>query len=145
MPDHVALKYRQRFASANYRLREAPLRQNFEAIEAVFSNPAIRLQFTPAELNHRRRLAEIDAFWAGARNEYVRNRGFGFVRHLIVGALCYPDSVLRPRRSPFVSSRPAAAPSASAAGSEKLVIQGGVGIDIDHGYKARQWRKLRDP
>ncbi len=97
MPDHVALKYRQRFASANYRLREAPLRQNFEAIEAVFSNPAIRLQFTPAELNHRRRLAEIDAFWAGARNEYVRNRGFGFVRHLIVGALCYPDSVLRPR------------------------------------------------
>jgi glycosyltransferase involved in cell wall biosynthesis len=97
MPDHVALQYRQRFASANYRLRKAPLRQNFEAIDAVFSNPAIRQKFTPAELKRRRRLAEIDAFWAGARNEYVRNHAFGFLGHLIVGAFCYPDSVLRPR------------------------------------------------
>jgi glycosyltransferase involved in cell wall biosynthesis len=97
MPDHVALQYRQRFASANYRLRKAPLRQNFEAIDAVLSNPAIRQKFTPAELKCRRRLAEIDAFWAGARNEYVRNHAFGFLGHLIVGAFCYPDSVLRPR------------------------------------------------
>jgi glycosyltransferase involved in cell wall biosynthesis len=97
MPDHIALQYRQRFASANYRLRKTPLRQNFDAIDAVFSNPAIRQKFTPAELKHRRRLAEIDAFWAGARNEYVRNRAVSFFRHLIVGVLWYPDSVLRPR------------------------------------------------
>jgi glycosyltransferase involved in cell wall biosynthesis len=97
MPDHVALQYRQRFASANYRLRKTPLRQNFESIDAVFSNPAIRRKFTPAELKHRRRLAEIDAFWAGARNEYVRNRTLSFLKHLIVGAFWYPDSALRPR------------------------------------------------
>jgi glycosyltransferase involved in cell wall biosynthesis len=97
MPDHVVLQYRQRFASANYRLRKEPLRQNFEAIDAVFSNPAIRQKFTPAELKRRRRLAEIDAFWAGARNEYLRNRVFSFLRHLVVGALWYPDSILRPR------------------------------------------------
>ena len=97
MPDHIALLYRQRFGSANYRLRQSPLRQNFAAIEAVFSNPAIRRKFSTAELKRRRRLAEIDAFWAGARNEYVRDRTFSFVRHMVVGALCYPDSILRPR------------------------------------------------
>jgi len=97
LPDFVALRYRQRFVSANYRLRQTPLRQNFEAIEAVFSNPAIREKFTAAELKRRRRLAQIDAFWAGARNEYVRDRTVSFLRHLIVGAIWYPDSVLRPR------------------------------------------------
>ncbi len=97
MPDHVVLHYRQRFVSANYRLRKSPLRQNFEAIDAVFSNPAIQEKFSAAELKRRRRLAEIDAFWAGARNEYVRDRAISFSRHLIVGAICYPDSILRPR------------------------------------------------
>jgi glycosyltransferase involved in cell wall biosynthesis len=97
MPDHIALKYRQRFVSANYRLRKSPLRQNFEAIDAVFSNPAIQKKFPAADLKRRRRLAEIDAFWAGARNEYVRDRTISFLRHLIVGAVCYPDSILRPR------------------------------------------------
>jgi glycosyltransferase involved in cell wall biosynthesis len=97
MPDHIALKYRQRFVSANYGLRKSPLRQNFEAIDAVFSDPTIQQKFPAAELKRRRRLAEIDAFWAGARNEYVRDRAIGFLRHLIVGAVCYPDSILRPR------------------------------------------------
>ncbi len=97
MPDHIALIYRQRFVSANYGLRKSPLRQNFEAIDAVFSDPAIQQKFPAAELKRRRRLAEIDAFWAGARNEYVRDRAIGFLRHLIVGAVCYPDSILRPR------------------------------------------------
>jgi glycosyltransferase involved in cell wall biosynthesis len=97
MPDHVALHYRQRVASANYRLRTSPLRQNFEAIDAVFSNPAIRRKFPAGELKRRRRLAEIDAFWAGARNEYIQRRAIGFLRHVIVGIVCYPDSILRPR------------------------------------------------
>ncbi len=97
MPDHIALLYRQRFGSANYRLRSAPLRQNFEAIEAVYSNPAIRQKFTRAEFRRKRRRAEIDAFWSGARNEYLQDRIFGFLKHLTIGALFYPDSILRPR------------------------------------------------
>lgn len=97
MPELVALQYRQRLASANYRLRKSRRRQNFEAIDAVFSNAAIREKFTPADLKRQRRLAEIDAFWAGARNEYVQNRLTGFLQHAIVGAFCYPDSILRPR------------------------------------------------
>ena len=97
LPDHVALLYRQRFSSANYRLRSDPLRQNFEAIDAVYSNPAIRQKFTPAEFRRKRRRAEIDAFWAGARNEYLQDRIFGFLKHLTIGALFYPDSILRPR------------------------------------------------
>lgn len=97
MPDRIALKYRQRFSSANYRLRRTPLRQNFAAIEAVFSNPAIQLRFSPAELTHRRRLAEIDGFWAGARNAFVQGRKIAFVGYLMLGAICYPDSILRPR------------------------------------------------
>ena len=97
MPGFVALKYRQRFSSANYRLRTTPLRQNFEAIEAVYSNPAIRQKFSPAELKRRRRLAEIDGFWAGARNAYVQGRKIAFAGYLVLGAICYPDSILRPR------------------------------------------------
>lgn len=97
MPDQVVLLYRQRFASANYRLRKSPLRQSFEAIEAVYSNPDIRRHFTALELKRRRRLAKIDAFWAGARNEYVRGRTIGFLGYLILGAIFYPDSILRPR------------------------------------------------
>ena len=97
MPDCVALLYRQRFTSANYQLRKSPLRQNFEAIEAVFSNPAIRQRFSRVELKYRRRLAEIDAFWVGARNEYAQGRTAEFLRYVAIGALRYPDSVLRPR------------------------------------------------
>ena len=97
MPDCIALLYRQRFSSANYRLRQSLLRQNFAAIDAVFSNPAIRRKFSTAELKRRRRQAEIDAFWAGARNEYVQDRTCSFLRHIVVGAVCYPGSILRPR------------------------------------------------
>lgn len=96
MPNDIVLLYRQRFSSANYRLRKS-LRPNFEAIDAVFSNPAIRQRFSPAQLKRKRRLAEIDAFWAGARNEYVRNRAIRFLKHLAVGVFWYPDSILRPR------------------------------------------------
>jgi len=97
MPDDVVLLYRQRSSSANYRLRSSPLRPNFDAIDAVFSNPAIRQRFAAAELNRRRRLAEIDAFWAGARNEYAQGRTMAFLAYVVIGTLRYPDSVLRPR------------------------------------------------
>jgi glycosyltransferase involved in cell wall biosynthesis len=97
MSDDIVLLYRQRFNSANYRLRISPLRQNSHAIEAVYANPAIRRRFTPIELKHRRRLAVIDAFWAGARNEYVQGRIVEFLKYFTIGVLRYPDSIFRPR------------------------------------------------
>ena len=97
MRDDVVLLYRQHFSSANFRLKNSPLRPNFKAIEAVYSNPAIRQRFSPGELKRRRRLAQIDAFWTGARNACVHGRMIEFWICLIVGALRYPDSVLRPR------------------------------------------------
>jgi len=97
MADDVVLLYRQHFNSANFYLRNSPLRPNFKAIDAVYSNPAIRNRLSPAELKRRRRLAQIDSFWTGARNTYVHGRVTAFVMCLIVGALRYPDSVLRPR------------------------------------------------
>lgn len=97
MPNDVILRYRQRFSSANFRLRNSPERPNFQAIDVVYSNPEIRQRFSAIELKRKRRLAEIDAFWAGARNSYVQSRGTEFLRYLIIGALRYPDSIFRPR------------------------------------------------
>lgn len=97
MPNDVILMYRQRFSSANYRLRPSPLRPNYQGVEAIYANTEIRRRFSPADLKRKRRLAEIDAFWAGARNECVQGRAIGFLKYLAVGALRYPDSVFRPR------------------------------------------------
>jgi glycosyltransferase involved in cell wall biosynthesis len=97
MPDDVVLMYRRRFNSASFRLQNSPVRPNFKAIDVVYSNPAIQQRFSPIELKRRRRLAEIDAFWTGARNAYVRGRMIEFLTYLTIGALRYPDSVLRPR------------------------------------------------
>ncbi len=97
LPDGVVLMYRQRSGGANYRLRTSPLRQSSEAIEAVYGNPAIRQHFSGRELKRRRRLAQIDAFWAGARNAYAQGRFGPFLGLLAIGAVYYPDSVLRPR------------------------------------------------
>jgi glycosyltransferase involved in cell wall biosynthesis len=97
MPDYIALRYRQRFSSANYQLRKSALRPDCRAIDVVYSNAGICQQFSAAELKRRRRLAEIDAFWAGVRNEYLQDRAFRFLKHVAVGAIWYPDSILRPR------------------------------------------------
>ena len=97
MPNDIVLLYRQRSSSANHRLRRSPLQPNFEAIDAVYSNPVIRQRFLPSELKRRRRLAEIDAFWAGARNEYAQGRAMTFLAYLAIGVFRYPDSILRPR------------------------------------------------
>jgi glycosyltransferase involved in cell wall biosynthesis len=97
MPDDIVLMYRQRFNSANYRLRESPLRPNYKALDVIYANPEIRRRFSFGELQRRRRLAEIDVFWVGARNEYVQGRMIGFLKYLAVGACWYPDSILRPR------------------------------------------------
>jgi glycosyltransferase involved in cell wall biosynthesis len=96
MPNDIVLMYRQHRGSANFRLRNSPLRPNFKAIDAVYSNPAICRYFSSAEVKRRRRLAQIDAFWTAARNTYVRGGAAKFLTCLIIGALCYPDSVLRP-------------------------------------------------
>jgi glycosyltransferase involved in cell wall biosynthesis len=97
MPDDIVLMYRQRFSSANYRLRKSPLRPNHQALDVIYSNPEIRRRFSLSELQRRRRLAEIDVFWVGARNEYMQRRMVGFLMYLAIGAVWYPDSVLRPR------------------------------------------------
>jgi glycosyltransferase involved in cell wall biosynthesis len=97
LPGDVVLLYRQHFSSANFKLKNSPLRPNFKAIEAVYSNPAVQARFSSAELKSRRRLAQIDAFWTGARNACVHGRIIEFWICLLVGALRYPDSVLRPR------------------------------------------------
>lgn len=96
MPNDIALLYRQHCGSANFRWRNSPLRPDFKAIDAVYSNPTIRQRFSPAELKRRRRLAQIDAFWTGARNAYVQRRTIEFLTYLAIGALRYPDSILRP-------------------------------------------------
>jgi glycosyltransferase involved in cell wall biosynthesis len=97
MPGQVVLLYRQHFTSTNFKLRNSPLQPNFRAIEAVYSNPAIKNRFSPAELRRRRRLAHIDGFWTGARNACVHGRMLEFWCCLIIGAFRYPDSILRPR------------------------------------------------
>ena len=97
MSDDVVLLYRQRFSGANQRLRGSPLHPNFEAIDVVYSNPALRQRFSPGELKLRRRLAEIDFFWAEARIEYFKGRMTRFAAYLIIGTFRYPDSILRPR------------------------------------------------
>jgi glycosyltransferase involved in cell wall biosynthesis len=96
MPDEVVLMYRQHCSSANFKWRNSPLRPDFKAIDAVYSNPAVRQCFSPAGLKRRRRLAQIDAFWAAARNAYVQGRTVEFLTYMVVGVLRYPDSILRP-------------------------------------------------
>jgi len=97
MRGEVVLLYRQHCSSTNSRSHSSPLRRNYAAIDTVFSNPALQRRFSQHELKRRRRLAEIDAFWTGARNAYVQDRLLEFLACLIVGAVRYPDSILRPR------------------------------------------------
>jgi glycosyltransferase involved in cell wall biosynthesis len=96
MPNDVVLLYRQHRGSANSRWRNSPIRPDYKAIEAVYADPAVRQRLPANELKHRKRLAQIDAFWTAARNAYVQERIVEFLTYLIVGALRYPDSILRP-------------------------------------------------
>lgn len=96
MPNDVVLLYRQHRGSANSRWRHSPIRPDYKAIEAVYANAAIRQRLSAAELKRRKRLAQIDAFWTAARNAYVQGLMREFFAYLIVGALRYPDSILRP-------------------------------------------------
>jgi glycosyltransferase involved in cell wall biosynthesis len=121
MPDDVLLLYRQRFSSANYKLRTSPWRPDYLALDVIYANAAIRRLFPGRELKRRRRLAEIDMFWVGARNEYIQGRTGGFIKYLVLGALRYPDSIFRPRlvylfirglRLPYYRARAAADPAA---------------------------------
>ena len=96
MPNDIVLMYRQHGGSANFRWRNSPTRPDYKAIEAVYSHTAIAQRFPAVELKHRKRLAHIDAFWTAARNAYVQGRTIEFLTYLFVGALRYPDSILRP-------------------------------------------------
>jgi hypothetical protein len=62
----------------------------------VYSHTAIAQRVPAVELKRRKRLAHIDAFWTAARNAYVQGRTIEFLTYLCVGALRYPDSILRP-------------------------------------------------
>ncbi len=96
MPNDVVLMYRQHGGSANFRWRNSPIRPDYKAIEAVYSNVAIQERLPAAELKQRKRLAHIDAFWTAARNAFVQRRTIEFLSYLCVGAFRYPDSILRP-------------------------------------------------
>lgn len=96
MPDDVVLLYRQHCGSTNSRWRNSPIRPDYKAIEAVYANAGVRQKLPAAELKRRKRLAQIDAFWTAARNAFVQGRSIEFLTYLIVGALRYPDSILRP-------------------------------------------------
>jgi glycosyltransferase involved in cell wall biosynthesis len=96
MPNDIVLMYRQHGGSANFRWRNSPIRPDYKAIEAVYSHAAVQQRVPAVELKHRKRLAQIDAFWTAARNAYVQGRTFEFLTYLFVGALRYPDSILRP-------------------------------------------------
>jgi glycosyltransferase involved in cell wall biosynthesis len=96
MPNDVVLMYRQHGGSANFRWRNSPIRPDYKAIDAVYSNAAIKRRLPAAELVQRKRLAHIDAFWTAARNAYVQGRTIEFLTYLAVGAFRYPDSIFRP-------------------------------------------------
>jgi glycosyltransferase involved in cell wall biosynthesis len=132
--DTVILLYRQRFGSANYQLRPSLWRPDYRALDVIYSNPEIRRRFSSRELDRLRRLAEIDMYWTGARNEYLRGHRLGLVKYLALGAIRYPDSIFRPRlvylffrglklrNRPDVAAKRAAAPAASAAASGCLFL-----------------------
>ena len=76
MPDHVAL-----LIPAALRQRELPAAGSAPAAEFRGHRSGVFQPRDPAKIHargirrKRRRLAEIDAFWAGARNEYVQRPG----------------------------------------------------------------------
>lgn len=93
--DSVVLKYRLRRAGANWTLAGTPFRPNVEALEVIFSAPALRERFTERELRRFRRLAEINGHWLAARNALTEGRLVRFAQYLLAGALRYPDSALQ--------------------------------------------------
>ena len=97
IPGGAVLRYRQRAAGANRRLRGTALHPNFDALDRIFEAPDLPLRFSPAELRDRRHLAVMDSFWSAARGEYMNHRPLRFAQYVLVGALRYPDSLLQVR------------------------------------------------
>ncbi|HYG88104.1 MAG TPA: glycosyltransferase family A protein [Azospirillum sp.] len=97
VPGGPVLRYRQREAGANRRLRGSALRPNYDALDRIFAAPDLPRRFPPAALRDRRRRAEMDSFWSAARGEYLNGRALRFAQYLLVGALRYPDSLFRVR------------------------------------------------
>jgi glycosyltransferase involved in cell wall biosynthesis len=95
MSDFVALKYRLRCLGANWVLAGTPFRPNVEALDVMFSAPALRERFTDRELRYYRRRAEINKHWLAARNTLTEGRLARFAQYLLAGALRYPESILQ--------------------------------------------------
>jgi glycosyltransferase involved in cell wall biosynthesis len=95
MSNFVALKYRLRCSGANRALAGTPFRPNVEALDVMFSAPALRERFTDRELRHYRRRAEMNKHWLAARNTLTEGRLARFGQYLLAGALRYPESVLQ--------------------------------------------------
>jgi glycosyltransferase involved in cell wall biosynthesis len=91
------LHYRQRAMGANHSKRGTPLRINDAAVRRVFSRPEIRAKFSALELSRFERMVRIDTYWASVRNELAYGSKARFIGYAALGALRYPDSILRPR------------------------------------------------
>jgi glycosyltransferase involved in cell wall biosynthesis len=91
------LCYRQRATGANHSKRGSPFRINDAAIRRVFGRPEIRAKFTSPELSQLERMVRIDTYWASVRNELAYGSTARFLGYAALGALRYPDSILRPK------------------------------------------------
>jgi glycosyltransferase involved in cell wall biosynthesis len=93
----AVLLYRQRASGANRAKRGSPFKTNDAAIRRAYSRPEIRAKFSDRELAALERLVRIDTYWAGVRNELAYGSVARFIGYAALGALRYPDSILRPR------------------------------------------------
>jgi glycosyltransferase involved in cell wall biosynthesis len=93
----AVLQYRQRAAGANRSKRGSPVKTNDAAIVSAYSRPEIRAKFTDRELASLERKVRIDTYWAGVRNELSYGSLPRFAAYAALGAVRFPDSILRPR------------------------------------------------
>jgi hypothetical protein len=93
--DFVAVEYRQRLAGTSHTLRGSPMRPNFTAVDAIFVNPQIVRKYGRLRTWFYRRQARQDVYWAAARSELRRGHSLTFCLYLCVGAIRFPDSILR--------------------------------------------------
>jgi len=111
----VALRYRQRLGGASHTLRGSPFHPNFTAVDAMFVDPAIARKYGRLRTWLYRRQARQDVYWTAARSELRHGHLLTFGLYLGVGAIRFPDSVLRVRlvarflKDVFNTRRPAEA------------------------------------
>ncbi|MEM1382791.1 MAG: glycosyltransferase [Pseudomonadota bacterium] len=93
----VALYYRQRARGANYTARIDPYARRIEALDIIAENPDLRRRLGGERLLKLLRDYRIDTFWSGVRNEFTLGSRLKALRIAALGAVMYPDSVMRPQ------------------------------------------------